>query len=131
MINDNFCRIKSALSNGILEVKCTLGFYTQTSHFLEEIKELGRSYHPVVKKNFWIMFFTAKLLQLDILRTQKQLSSHMISGNDGWFSCRISYFTKISSLKRFDWRGKNGSRNFINVDIVEVLMYSFVQVWSM
>jgi hypothetical protein len=85
----------------------------------------------VVKKNFWIMFFTAKLLQLDILRTQKQLSSHMISGNDGWFSCRISYFTKISSLKRFDWRGKNGSRNFINVDIVEVLMYSFVQVWSM
>jgi hypothetical protein len=44
MINDNFCRIKSALSNDILEVKFTLGFYTETSHSLEGTKELGRSY---------------------------------------------------------------------------------------
>jgi hypothetical protein len=40
----------------ILEVKFTLGFYTETSHFLEETKELDRSYHPAVlqrKNNFF------------------------------------------------------------------------------
>jgi hypothetical protein len=61
MINDNFCRINSALSNGILEVKFTLGLYTETSHFLEGAKELNRSYHPAVlertKTFFLIMFF--------------------------------------------------------------------------
>ncbi len=52
MINDNFCRIKSALSNDILKVKFTLGFYTETPHFLKETEELGRSYHPAAKNCF-------------------------------------------------------------------------------
>jgi len=89
MINDNFCRIKSALSNGILGVKFTLGFYTETSHFLAGTKELDLSYHPAVlerKKTFFlIMFFLQNFHHRTYFeqKTQKELSSNMISGNDG------------------------------------------------
>jgi len=72
MLNDDFCSINRALSNGILEVKFTLSFYTETSDFLEETIKLGRSYHPAVlqrKKNFLNYIFSAKLLQSDIFRT--------------------------------------------------------------
>jgi len=61
MINEHFCRIKSALSNDKLEVKCNLGFYTETSNFLEETKELGRSRHPGCKKIVFELCFFRKI----------------------------------------------------------------------
>jgi hypothetical protein len=48
MLDDDFCSIKSALSNGVLEVKSTLAFYTKTEHFLQETKEFRRPYYSPV-----------------------------------------------------------------------------------
>ena len=56
----------------MLEVKFTLSFYTETSDFLEETIELGRSYHPAVlqrKTNSLNYVFSEKLLRSDIFRT--------------------------------------------------------------
>jgi hypothetical protein len=42
--SNDFCSLKNALSNGVLEVKISLDFYAKILLFLNETRKLGRSH---------------------------------------------------------------------------------------
>ena len=59
MLNDDICRAKAILSNGVLEVKFTLGSYTKILIFLKETELFSHSHylHSNGNKYFLNYFF--------------------------------------------------------------------------